>query len=103
MQLRRADTSLSGDTELANITYNDKYVVVYNFADSGSYLKKLCRIIFGADCQDTETAIQELTTLLKDLHAAGLNTEVRRGYDQSLLVFVQAPRELLGNAVYKSR
>lgn len=37
MQLRRADTSLSDDSELAHVTYNDKYVVVYNFADLGSY------------------------------------------------------------------
>jgi hypothetical protein len=36
MQLRRADTSLSDDTELANVTYNDKYVVVYNFNNTGS-------------------------------------------------------------------
>jgi anoctamin-10 len=41
--------------------------------------------------------------LCKDLYSAGLNTEVRHGYDQSLLVFVQVPRELLGNTVYKSR
>ena len=38
MQLRRADTSLSDDSELAHVTYNDKYVVVYNFADLGSYV-----------------------------------------------------------------
>lgn len=50
-----------------------------------------------------ETATAELATLLGDLQSAGLNTEVRPGYDNSLLVFVQAPRELLGNTVYKSR
>jgi anoctamin-10 len=86
MQLRRADTTLSDDTELANVTYNDKYVVVYSFAES-----------------DTESAIHEVRSLLADLHAVGLNTEVRRGYDQTLLVFVQAPRELLGSVVYKAR
>lgn len=36
MQLRRADTSLADDTELANIAYNDKYVVVYDFGNVGS-------------------------------------------------------------------
>ncbi|KAF2023281.1 hypothetical protein EK21DRAFT_105400 [Setomelanomma holmii] len=86
MQLRRADTTLTDDTELANITYNDKYVVVYEFGHI-----------------DIQTSVAEVTKLLRDLHAVGLNTEVRRGYDQSLLVFVQAPRELLGNTVYKSR
>ncbi|KAJ4993429.1 hypothetical protein SVAN01_00977 [Stagonosporopsis vannaccii] len=86
MQLRRADTTLGDDQELANVTYNDKYVVVYDF---GSV--------------EHETAITEFTVLIKDLHSAGLNTEVRHGYDQSLLVFVQVPRELLGNTVYKSR
>ncbi|CAO2647320.1 Nn.00g082420.m01.CDS01 [Neocucurbitaria sp. VM-36] len=84
--LRRAETTFSDDTALANITYNDKYVVVYDFG--------------GAD---NETAVTEFTTLLKDLQSVWLNTEVRPGYDQSLLVFVQAPRELLGNTVYKSR
>jgi anoctamin-10 len=86
MQLRRADTTLSDDTELANVTYNDKYDVVYNFTDT-----------------ETDLAIRELGTLLADLHAVGLNTEVRRGYDQTLHVFVQAPRELLGSVVYKAR
>jgi hypothetical protein len=38
MQLRRADTSWNDDTALENITYNDKYVVVYNFGDNGPYM-----------------------------------------------------------------
>lgn len=33
----------------------------------------------------------------------GLHTEIRAGYGQSILIFVQAPRELLGNRVYRSR
>lgn len=33
--LKRSDTTLSDDTELANITYNDKYVVVYDFGNVG--------------------------------------------------------------------
>lgn len=36
MQLRRADTALTDDTDVATTTYNDKYVVVYDFADVGS-------------------------------------------------------------------
>lgn len=36
LRLRRAGTSLSDDTELANITYNDKYVVVYDFSEIGA-------------------------------------------------------------------
>ncbi|KAF1836068.1 hypothetical protein BDW02DRAFT_494478 [Decorospora gaudefroyi] len=84
--LRRSDTTLNDDTELANITYNDKYVVVYDFSNV-----------------DDDVAIAECQTLLRDIESAGLNTEVRPGYDQSLLVFIQAPRDLLGNAVYKSR
>ncbi|OBR14489.1 Plasma membrane channel protein [Colletotrichum higginsianum IMI 349063] len=67
-------------------SYNDKYVVVYDFSEV-----------------DAETSVKELTTLLSDLESAGLQTEVRAGYDQTLLVFVKAPRELLGNTVYKSR
>jgi anoctamin-10 len=44
-----------------------------------------------------------VTTLLEHLESTGLHTEVRAGYDETLLVFVQAPRELLGNTVYQSR
>jgi hypothetical protein len=33
--LKRSDTTLSDDTELTNITYNDKYVVVYDFGNVG--------------------------------------------------------------------
>jgi anoctamin-10 len=33
MKLRRADTTLGDNEELANVTYNDKYVVVYEFAN----------------------------------------------------------------------
>ncbi|KAI8933148.1 hypothetical protein NX059_009789 [Plenodomus lindquistii] len=84
--LRRADTTLSDDNELANITYNDKYVVVYDYS-------KL----------EYDVATTECSALLKHLEGAGLNTEVRAGYDQTLLIFVQAPRELLGNTVYKAR
>jgi anoctamin-10 len=36
MQLRRADTTLGDDQELANVTYNDKYVVVYDFGSVGT-------------------------------------------------------------------
>ncbi|KAF7557109.1 hypothetical protein G7Z17_g860 [Cylindrodendrum hubeiense] len=70
----------------APTTYNDKYVVLYDFGDA-----------------DHNEAIDEFKTLLQDLEEAGLDTEVRPGYDQSLLVFVKAPRELLGHAVHKSR
>lgn len=52
---------------------------------------------------DSRTATQEFRSLLEDLEAAGLHAEVRAGYEQTLLVFVKAPRELLGNTVYKLR
>ncbi|KAF2090717.1 hypothetical protein K490DRAFT_71072 [Saccharata proteae CBS 121410] len=73
-------------TQLRGVTYNNIYVVHYNFSDV-----------------DYFTAIDEFHTLLQDLEEVGLHTEVRAGFDQSLLVFVKAPRELLGNWVYKSR
>ncbi|EUC46220.1 hypothetical protein COCMIDRAFT_4725 [Bipolaris oryzae ATCC 44560] len=84
--LSRSDTGFGDDTDLANTTYNDKYVIVYDFSNV-----------------DDEVAIKECQQLLYDLESAGLNTEVRAGYDESLLVFVQVPRDLLGNTVYKSR
>ncbi|EKG19494.1 Anoctamin/TMEM 16 [Macrophomina phaseolina MS6] len=68
------------------ITYHNVYVVHYNFADT-----------------DFNTAVEEFCTLLSDLESVGLHTEVRAGYDRSLLIFVKAPRELLGREVYKSR
>ncbi|CAJ2505130.1 Uu.00g125240.m01.CDS01 [Anthostomella pinea] len=68
------------------VTYNNVYVVHYNFSDV-DYFK----------------AVDELHTLVQDLESVGLYTELRAGYDQSLLIFVKAPKELLGNMVYKSR
>ena len=61
------------------------------------------RMFSDRHLSDQETAIQELPTLLDDLRSVGLHTEVRAGYGLSVLVFVQAPRELLGNTVYRSR
>ncbi|KAF4493812.1 IST2 [Fusarium agapanthi] len=65
-------------------TYNDKYVVLYDFGET-----------------DHDTAIKEFKTLVADLEETGFDVEVRASYEQSLLVFAKAPRELLGNAVYK--
>ncbi|KAF4946713.1 hypothetical protein FGADI_10917 [Fusarium gaditjirri] len=65
-------------------TYNDKYVVLYDFRET-----------------DHDTAIKEFKTLVADLEETGFDVEVRAGYEQSLLVFAKAPRELLGNTVYK--
>ncbi|KAF1954251.1 DUF590-domain-containing protein [Byssothecium circinans] len=86
MQLRRADTSLVDDAASAYIVYNDKYVLVYDFAKV-----------------DTDVAIGNLTELLNHLESTGLHTEVRAGHGEQLLVLVQAPRELLGSTVYHSR
>jgi anoctamin-10 len=56
-----------------------------------------------ADRADAATAICELSKLIKDIRSAGLNIEARRGYEQSLLLLVEVPRERLDNAVYQSR
>lgn len=50
-----------------------------------------------------ETAMEELSLLLDSLEAAGFHTEVRPGYEKTILVFVKAPKQLLGSTVYKSR
>jgi anoctamin-10 len=42
--LKRSDTTWSDDTELANVTYNDKYVVVYDFGNVGTL----------SDCSSTQ-------------------------------------------------
>ncbi|KAH8885435.1 hypothetical protein GQ53DRAFT_797139 [Thozetella sp. PMI_491] len=66
--------------------YNDKYVLHYELGDV-----------------DPAKATEELKELLLELEAVGLSTEVRVGYDESLLIFVKAPKELLGNCVHKAR
>lgn len=48
-------------------------------------------------------AISEFQTLINDLHEAGLRTQVRHGYGNSLLVCVRVPRDHLGNMIHKSR
>ncbi|KAF7563619.1 hypothetical protein G7046_g548 [Stylonectria norvegica] len=79
-------TSEKDTNSPGSLKYNDKYVVLYDFA--------------ALDC---DSAIKELTCLLDDLKGAGLRTEVRAGYEQTLLVFVKAPRRLLRHTVHKSR
>lgn len=85
-------------------TYHDKYVVVYSYKDVGMY-RCVPPEYLRADLTDLEpgTATEELTLLIQDLESAGLETEVRAGHDETLLVFVKAPRSLLGNTVYTSR
>lgn len=87
--------------------YNDKYVILYDFRNLGMSSPLLQTLDSAlADkrlCIDLDEATAEFTALLDDLEAVGLHTEVRPGFYQTLLVFVKAPRELLGNAVYKER
>ena len=85
-------------------TYHDKYVVVYSYKDVGMYRcvppEYMRAYLTGLE---PDTATEELTILIQDLESAGLETEVRAGHDETLLVFVKAPRSLLGNTVYASR
>ncbi|KAJ6438786.1 FAD dependent oxidoreductase domain-containing protein [Purpureocillium lavendulum] len=67
-------------------TYNDTYVVAYDFSDV-----------------DYDVAAKEFNVLLDSLEAAGLHTEVRPSFEKTILVFTKAPTQLLGNTVYKSR
>ncbi|KAL4902682.1 hypothetical protein BDW74DRAFT_56486 [Aspergillus multicolor] len=48
-------------------------------------------------------ATEELTSLLADLHAAHLETQVRHGHGSSLLIFIKVPRMHLGRLVHQSR
>lgn len=52
---------------------------------------------------DYDAATKEFIKLLQNLEDTGLHVEVRPGYEQSILLFVKAPSELLGNRVYKLR
>ncbi|KKZ64973.1 hypothetical protein EMCG_09118 [[Emmonsia] crescens] len=63
------------------------YVVLYRFTNS----------------VDKNEAKQQFKKLIRALSDIGLQTEVRPGTDQSLLVFVKAQEKYLGKAVYRSR
>jgi len=52
---------------------------------------------------DYDAAAKEFSLLLDSLEAAGLHVEVRPSFEKTILVFVKAPEQLLGNTVYKSR
>lgn len=54
-------------------------------------------------CKDYNVATKEFIRLLDCLQAAGLHTEVRPGYELTILICVKASEQLLGNAVYKQR
>lgn len=96
-----------GNAYNAKQSYNDKYVIVYDFSKPGAYI--LSTVIpprTSPSCLTPtahDVAVKEFNTLLHDLEAAGLHTEVRPGYDQTILIFAKAPSQLLGNRVYKLR
>ncbi|PFH61331.1 hypothetical protein XA68_17633 [Ophiocordyceps unilateralis] len=73
-------------TQLQRLAYNDKYVILYDFS------------LVGLD-----TAVEDYVALINRIESIGLHIEVRAGHDQSLLLFVKAPHEILGNAIFKSR
>lgn len=52
---------------------------------------------------DKNEAKEQFKKLIRALSDVGLQTEVRPGTDQSLLVFVKAQEKYLGKAVYRSR
>lgn len=56
-----------------------------------------------ADPPDRSEATEQLERLLRALTEVGLQTEVRRGDESSLLVFVRASEKRLGRAVHRSR
>lgn len=91
----------------AEQSVNDKYVVLYDFSGIGA--KAFLRISISSAHLPSDTRVEyevatkEFSSLLDNLEAAGLHTEVRPGFDQTILVFVQASQQLLGNTVYKSR
>lgn len=76
----------NGGTRPTEPTYNDTYVVAYDFGGV-----------------DYDAAAKEFSLLLDSLEAAGLHVEVRPSFEKTILVFVKAPEQLLGNTVYKSR
>lgn len=89
------------------------WVVHYVFDDVGLHLPppplpallpmRLKLTSFVISWPEFTQAISEFQTLINDLHEAGLRTQVRHGYGNSLLVCVRVPRDHLGNMIHKSR
>ncbi|KAH8693654.1 calcium-activated chloride channel-domain-containing protein [Talaromyces proteolyticus] len=74
----------TADTTVDN--HGVDWVILYEFTDT-----------------DEETAIEEYRSLIQTLDAVGLRTEVRHGNGSSLLIFIKAPNDLVGNWIYMSR
>jgi len=51
---------------------------------------------------DASYAIEEFRTVISALETHGLQSQVQHGFGASLLILVRAPRNLLGNEVYRS-
>ncbi|THW39689.1 putative plasma membrane stress response protein [Aureobasidium pullulans] len=78
-------TSSQSDTE-KDEDFEVDWVLLYDFKDI-----------------ELHHAIDEYHTLIRDIEAFGLETEVRHGYGTAVLVLVRIPRNKLGNEVYRSR
>jgi hypothetical protein len=70
----------------ANSTNDDVYIVHYDLSDV-----------------DSKKAKDEVERLILDSTAAGLRSAVRIGDGCSLLIILKAPRQMLGNAIHRSR
>ncbi|KAF7718876.1 Uncharacterized protein PECH_007191 [Penicillium ucsense] len=79
---------MAAATEANALGYNLKvdYVIHYNFKDPSK-----------------SHAVAQLEKLLQALAHAGLQIEIRQGDEESLLIFVRAPKKQLNRAVYQSR
>lgn len=104
----RADTfpqHVPRTDDRSGLTYHDKYVIHYDFSEAGTRTKgdsiKMTRTANSGI--DMEQAMEEVQRLCNDVIEVGLQCEVRAGEDQSLLVFVRAPQELLNSEIHKSR
>ncbi|KAL9105195.1 MAG: hypothetical protein Q9227_009578 [Pyrenula ochraceoflavens] len=93
---------------LSQGNYGTDYVVVYRFHDLGifhpisSFIPNLGSRTFSDADRDEATAGFE--KLITELGKVGLQTEVRNGDEQRLLVFVRAADDrVLGTAAYRSR
>lgn len=81
--MKRVNTTLASSKTMDS---SDKYVVHYDFSDV-----------------EPEQAIEELKCICRDLQGVGLETEVRAGYDKTLLIFVRVPKPILDAEIFKSR
>ena len=93
----------AGNTLQANLDVD--YVISYRFTTEGIFeLLTRIKALVGSQTADKSEAIAGFQKLIRTLASVGLETEVRNGDNNSVLVFVKAANaKKFGDMIYRSR